>query len=322
MAFVATLLERLRALPGVERAGSGLAIPFSGGGNGEYFARPGAADTQTLGRLDFVSPGYLEALGARVRAGRLVASGDIVGDGALVAVISETTARRFFPKGDGVGQTLRIQGGEWRVIGVVADIVDRRLDGERKPFAWVPFLFDASRLSFAVRTPGLPLAQVGAVRRELAAIDGGVALANPRSLDHTRAGSLTQRKVVLGLVGAFAAAALVLACVGIYGVMAYAVATRRREIGIRLALGAVRAAIVRQVLVGGVRQLAAGLALGLVGAIVAARLLASELYGVGASDPAVLVATALTIAAAALLACWIPAWRAARRDPLESLRAE
>jgi predicted permease len=322
LAFVATLLERLRALPGVERAGSGLAIPFSGRGNGEYFARPGADDTQTLGRMDFVSPGYLEALGARVRAGRLVSSDDLVGDGARVAVISETTARRFFPSGDAVGQALRIQGGEWRVIGVVADIVDRKLDGERKPFAWVPFLFDSSRLSFAVRTPGLPLAQVGAVRRELAAIDGGVALANARSLDHTRAGSLTQRKVVLGLVGAFAAAALVLACVGIYGVMAYVVATRRREIGIRLALGAVQATVVRQVLAGGVRQLVVGLALGVVGAIGAARLLASELYGVGSSDPTVLAVTALTIAVAALLACWIPAWRATRHDPLESLRAE
>ena len=324
LAFVASFLERLRAIPGVEAAGSGLAIPFSGGGSGEYFQRPGTGgdEGQAIGRVDFVSAGYLEALGARVRAGRLVTDADTAGDGARVAVISETTARRYFPLGDAVGQVLRIQGGEWRVIGVVADIVDRRLDGERKPFAWVPFTFEASRLSFAVRTHGAPLGVIEDVRRELAAIDGGVAVANPRALDQTRAGSLMQRKVVLGLVGTFAGAALLLACVGIYGVMAYAVATRRREIGIRLALGAVRSAVVRQVLASGVRELAAGLALGAVGALAAARLLASELYEVRSFDPVVLTTTLTTIAAVALLACWLPAWRAARLAPTDTLRAE
>jgi putative ABC transport system permease protein len=137
-----------------------------------------------------------------------------------------------------------------------------------------------------------------------------------------RAGSLTQRRVVLGLVSAFAAAALLLACVGIYGVMAYGVATRRREIGIRLALGAVPTTVVREELAGGVSPLLLGLGLGTLGALVAARLLASELYGVKASDPTVLVITALTIATAAMGACLIPAWRATKYDPLESLRAE
>ena len=282
----------------------------------------GGDEGLTLGRMDFVSPGYLEALGARVRAGRLIASDDTVGAGARVAVISDTTARRFFPRGDAVGQVLRIQANEWRIVGVVADIVDRKLDGERKPFCWVPYVFSPGRMSFAVRTAGEPVALVGAVRRELAALDPGVALANPRALDATRAGSLTQRKVVLGLVSAFAGAALLLACVGIYGVMAYGVATRRREIGIRLALGAVPMTVVRLVLAGGISQLVLGLVLGTVGAVAAARLLASELYGVHASDPAVLAVTAVTIAAAAMGACLIPAWRATRYDPLESLRVE
>jgi len=324
MAFVANLQGRLRAVPGVIQAGSGQAIPFSGGGSGEYFQRPGTGGDEglTLGRMDFVSPGYLEALGARVRRGRLISGEDIVGTGVRVAVISETTARRFFPRGDAVGQVLRIQAGEWRVVGVIADVVDRKLDGAPKPFCWVPFVFNSSRLSFAVRTSGAPLALVGSVRRELAAVDPGVALAEPRSLDDTRTDSLTQRKVVLALVGGFAAAALLLACVGIYGVMAYGVATRRREIGIRLALGAVPLAVIRQVLAGGLRQLFAGLALGVCGAVAAARLLASELYGVRAADPTVLVVTALTIGVAAVCACLIPAWRATRYDPLEALRAE
>ena len=324
VAFVTMMVERLRAVPGIEQAGSGQAIPFSGGGSGEYFQRPGSGGDEglTLGRMDFVSPGYLQALGARVRAGRLIVSDDTAGAGARVTVISETTARRFFPRGDAVGQVLRIQASEWRVVGVVADIVDRKLDGDPKPFCWVPFVFNAGHMSFAVRAGGEPLALVGDIRRELAAVDPGVALANPRSLDDTRVGSLTQRKVILGLVAAFAGTALLLACVGIYGVIAYGVATRRREIGIRLALGAVPTAVVRQVLGWGVGQVVAGLVVGAFGAVATARLLASELYGVQASDPTVLGVTALTIAAAATGACLIPAWRATRYDPLESLRVE
>ena len=324
LAFVASLLERLRAVPGVQQAGAGAAIPFSGGGSGEYFQRPGIGGDEglTVGRMDFASAGYLEALGARLRAGRLLTDADSAGEGARVAVISDTTARRYFPKGDAVGQTLRIWGQEWRVIGVIGDIVDRRLDGERKPFAWVPITFRTAQLSFAVRTPGLPVGLIEDMRRELAAIDPGVALANPRALDLTREGSLTQRKVVLGLVGTFAGVALLLACVGIYGVMAYAVATRQREIGIRLALGALRSTVVGQVLAGGLRVLVVGLLLGLAGALAAARLLVSQLYEVKGSDPTVLAATAATILVTALLACWIPAWRAARLDPVSTLRAE
>jgi predicted permease len=324
VAFATTMIARLGAVPGIERVGSGQAIPFSGGGSGEYFQRPGTGGDEglSLGRMDFVSAGYLEALGARVRAGRLIASEDAVGSGARVAVISETTARRFFPAGDAVGQVLRIQANEWRVVGVVADIVDRRLDGERKPFCWVPSVFDSTRMSFVVRTPNEPLSLVGSVRRELAAVDPGVALANARALEATRTGSLTQRRVVLGLVSAFATAALLLACVGIYGVMAYGVASRRREIGIRLALGAVPTTVVREELAGGLRPLVLGLVLGALGAVAAARLLASELYGVDAADPTVLVVTAVTIGTAALAACLIPAWRATRCDPLESLRVE
>ena len=324
LAFVDQFAERLRALPGVERAGVGRGIPFAGGATGEYFQRPGASGDETLrlGRLDFVSPGFLEALGVRLRAGRLLDDGDLAGGGARVVVINDTAARRFFPAGEALGQTLRITDGEWRIIGVVADVVERRLDGERVPYAWVPVTFNSGRLSFAVRTDGAPIALVERIRRELAAVDPGVALASPRALDQVRAGSMTPRKVVLGLVASFAGAALLLAAVGIYGVMAYVVATRRREIGIRLALGALQGVVVRQVMAGGVPVLVGGMLLGLLGALGAARLLASELYEVRASDPLVLAVAATTILTTAMLACWLPAWRAARRDPLASLRSE
>jgi predicted permease len=324
VAFVAALLERLRATPGIEQAGSGMGIPFSGGATGEYFQRPGTGgdEGQTLGRLDFVSAGFLDALGARVRAGRLLTDADVSGAGSRVVVLNETAARRFFGNEHAVGQTIRITTQEWRIVGVVADIVDRRLDGVRQPYAWVPMTFGTDRRSFAVRTRGAPLALVEAVRRQLASIDPGVAVANPRVLSSARIGSLVQRKVVLGLVGAFAAAALLLASVGIYGVMAYVVATRKREIGIRLALGAVPGVVIRHVIADGLRPLAIGLVLGVAGALGAARLLASELYGVAATDPGVLAATVITLLATALLACWIPAWRATSLAPLASLRSE
>jgi predicted permease len=323
LAFVAQFLERLRALPGVDRAGAGMGIPFAGGAYGEYFRQPGGSgDEGALGSLDFVSPGFLEALGVRLRGGRLLTDADMAGAGARVAVLNEHAARRFFQPGQAVGQVLSIGGAEWRIVGVVADVVDRRLDGGRRPYAWVPVAFNTSRLSFAVRTSGMPLALVDGVRQELASVDPGVAVAAPRALDRVRAGSMTPRKVVLGLVASFAGAALLLAAVGIYGVMAYVVATRRREIGIRLALGALQGVVIRQVMAGGVPVLIAGLTVGLAGAVAAARLLASELYEVRASDPLVLTVSVVTIASTALLACWLPTWRATRVDPLTSLRSE
>lgn len=326
LVFASGLLERLRAMPGVEAAGTGMAIPFSGGGYGEYFRRPdrdGDRDA-VIGRMDFVSPGYLESLGARLRSGRFIGEADNRATSARLAVISETTttARLFFPDGAAVEQLLRIRGEEWRVIGVVGDIVDRRLDAVRGPFGYVPQVFNASSLSVVVRSSVEPLGLVNGVRQELDRLDPGVALANPRALDDAMAGSLTQRKVVFSLVATFAAAALLLACIGIYGVMAYAVATRRREIGIRIALGAVRGDVVRHVLRGGVRMMAAGLLLGIASALGAARLLASELYEVSAHDPLVLAATTAIVGGVALLACWIPAWRAVWYAPVAALRTE
>ncbi len=162
--------------------------------------------------------------------------------------ISDATARRFFPDGNVIGHTLVVSGDTWQIVGVIADVVDRRLDAVRGAFAYVPQVFNTSQLSVVVRTPLDPESLLPVLRREIARLDAGVALANPRALDRAMAGSMTQRKVVLALVGVFAATALVLASVGLYGVLAYAVATRRRELGIRFALGAVQSDIMRGVI--------------------------------------------------------------------------
>ena len=323
LAFANQLVSRLRALPGVEGAGTGMAIPFVGGGYGEFFFRPDrtGADAAT-GRLDFVSPGYLEALGTRLLAGRLLADADNRLGGPRVAVVNATTATTFFPKGDAVGQPIVVGGAEWRIVGVIADVVDRRLDVPQRMFAYVPSAFNLSRMSVVVSTPLDPLSLVAGVRAEVAALDPGVAIASPRSLDRAMAESMSQRRIVLALVGTFAGAALLLASIGLYGVMAYAVATRQREFGIRIAFGAVGRDLVRQVLGSGGRMMAVGLVAGLAGAVGASRLLASELFQVSGSDPLVLAATTIAVSVVALLACLVPAWRASTVEPVVALRAE
>jgi predicted permease len=320
LAFANAVVASLRTLPGVEAAGTGMGIPFSGGAYGEYFRRADAPDIEpVIGRLDFVSPGFLEALGTRPLAGRRFTDTDNVLNGRRVVVINETARRMFFQDGEAVGRPITIQSQTWDVIGVVADVVDRRLDVPRGPYAYVPSAFNVGRMSVAVRTP---LELVNMVRSAVARLDPGVAIASPRSLDRAMAESMAQRKVVLGLVGLFAASALLLAAIGLYGVMAYSVATRRREFGIRMAFGAVGQDLIRQVLRSGLSLTTIGVVFGLAGAVALSRLLASELYQVRGSDPLVVAGTALTVVAVATAACLVPAWRASRVEPMGALRVE
>ena len=323
LAFATELLTRLRALPGVEGAGTGMAIPFTGGGFGEFFRRPDGRESEpVIGRMDFVSPGYLEALGTRLLLGRRLTDADNRPNGPRVAVISERTMRLFFPKGDAVGQPLIIRAQTWQVIGVIADVVDRRLDTPPGAFGYVPSAFNPGSSSVVMRTRLDPSSLAAAAAAEVARLDPGVALANPRSLEQAMADSLTERRVVLALVGVFAIAALVLAALGLYGVMAFTVATRRREFGIRLALGAVRSNLVRHVIGSALRLTGSGVLTGLLGAAVLSRLLENQLYEVRGTDPIVIAGTTALVLAVAMLACWIPAWRAAGAEPTVALRAE
>ncbi len=322
LSFATDLVQRLRGLPGVATAGTGTGIPFSGTGWGEYFRRPDATQDVITGRVSYVSPGFLEALGTRLLAGRRLMDADNRPDAARVVVISDTTARRFYPGTVPVGQPLIIAGDQYRIVGVIADVVDRRLDAPHGPFAYIPQAFETTQMSVVVRTPLAPSSLVESIRREVAQMDPGVALANPREMERAMADSMLQRKVVLGLVAVFAVSALTLASIGLYGVLAYAVATRRREFGIRMAFGAMKGDVVRQVFGSGLQMTGVGVVLGAAGALGAGQLLASELYRVRATDPLVLTATALTVIAVTVLACGIPAWRAASADPVVALRVE
>jgi predicted permease len=322
LVFASELLERLRALPGVEGAGTGLAIPYASGGFGEFFARGDRQSDPVIGLVNFVSPGYLEALGARLVAGRGFSDTDNRPDGPRVAIISEQTRRLFYPGENPLGQTMVVRGERWEVIGVVNDVVERRPDMPPRAYAYVPSARNGNSPSVIVRTALDPLALLPLVRAEVARLDQGVAVANPRPLNRARADSMSDRRFVLALLGAFAAAALTLAALGVYGVMAYAVATRRREFGIRLACGAMRSDLMRDVFRRGLTVTSIGLGVGLAAAAGAARLIGSQLYQVGGTDPLVAVTTAATVMAAALAACWLPAWRAARVDPASALRAD
>ena len=324
LAFSRDVLERIRGLPGVEAAGTGMALPFRGGGFGEYL-RP--ADKQEerdyqSGRVDFVSEGYLEALGARRLKGRLLTAADNRVNAGKVAVIDATAARLLFPNQEAVGKSLNTRGENWAIIGVVGDIVQRRLDEPHRPQVYLPQAFAVLSFSIVVKSNQDPATLAGGIRDELRRLNAGIPVANLRTLDDWRRDSLQQRKLVTRLVGSFGLAALALACIGLYGVMAYSVATRQRELSIRLALGASRPAILRLVVGEGSRLIALGLAAGLAVSLASARALASQLFGVDGRDPATLVATAFILASVALVASWLPAWRGTQIDPAAALRAE
>jgi predicted permease len=324
-AFVNALLARLRVLPGVDAAGVGIAMPFSGGAFGEYFRRPTdtSNDDERIGRLHFVSSGYLEALGARLLTGRTMTDADLGPESPRVAVISATTARAMFGTTPPVGGRLNVASEEWTVIGVVADIVDRRLDEPTRLTAWVPLwspVRDPESYSIAVRTSLPTLSLAPSVRREIAALDPGVALAHARALDTMRTDSMAERRLVLLLLGAFAAAALALASIGLYGVIAYSVRTRQREFCIRMALGAVRVDIVRHVLRDGLALTGVGLLLGSAGAALSARLLTTQLFQVRRDDPSALAGAIVTVLLVAIAATWLPALRATRFEWSTALR--
>jgi predicted permease len=322
LTFTRVALERIRALPGVDAAGNGLAIPFAGGGYGEYIAGANQPDNLALSRIDYISEGYLEALGTRLLSGRHLEAADNRIGGPRVAVVNQTTVRTFFKDDNPVGESVTFNGTTWKIVGVIADIPDLKLDGAPRPRVYCPYAFRTNDYSVAVRTSLEPMTLVSDIRVALQQLDPGLPLANPRALDAAMSKSMTERRLILGLIGAFAITALLLACIGLYGVMAYSVVLRRRELCIRLALGAPTQVVRTMVLRDGLRLALFGLVVGLVGAYAGARLISAMLFGVSAHDPAVLASVALILALVAAVSCWLPAASASRANPMEALRAE
>ncbi|HTD61947.1 MAG TPA: ABC transporter permease [Gemmatimonadaceae bacterium] len=270
---------------------------------------------------------YFAAMRIPLLAGRTFDASNRPADSNTV-IVNDAAAKRFFPKGDALGERIRIgpdPHGSWlTIIGIVGDVRDEALDVPAKPALFLNHRQNTwlSSLAIVVRTSGDPAVVVPALRRAVKAMDPTLAVRDVRSLDDVVAASLAPRRLALGLASSFAAVALLLAALGIYGVLAYTVAARTRELGVRLALGATPHGVLLLVVRQGTVWAALGLALGVGGAIAFGRLLAGMLYGVGPTDAATYVLVVLTVLAVVGVACLVPARRATRVDPLTCIRAE
>jgi putative ABC transport system permease protein len=335
-AYHAGVLEAVRAIPGVRDTATTSALPMRGWGYGMPFQIVGKESGDRAARqscfFKMVSPSYFQTIGMRLKSGRLLENGDRAG-GAPVAVINETMAQRFFADEDPLGQRILVEqivpgkpelGAEipWEVVGVVVDEKVGSLDDDSPGI----YVSDAQSpipgVSLIVRGERDPASLLKAVQSAVWSIDKNQALARVTTLEEIKSESLGSTRLRTGLIGVFAAIALALALVGVYGVMSYSVAQRRNEMGIRAALGASSADLVRLVVGNGMRTTLFGLALGALGAFGLTRFLASLLFNTNPTDIPTMLVVAAILAAAALLACCIPARRATRVDPIEALRSE
>jgi putative ABC transport system permease protein len=330
LAFYSQLAERVRALPGIESLGTIDSLPFDDDGSTQPVAIDGRPAVEFAMQPEVavrtISPGYLRTVRIPLIAGREFTDADSL-DRPLAVVISESMAREFWPNENAVGKrmTLSFFPGKVReVVGVVGDIKFRGLASrESLAMVYVPL----AQMTFwnqalVVRTTGDPTNALSAITVAVHQIDSGQPVRDVRTLDAILAGSLSQQRFSMLLLAAFAALALVLAAVGIYSVLAYAVRRRQREIGIRMALGAQLGDVLKLVVAEGMMPTLIGIALGLAGALALSRVVASLIYGVSQSDPLTFVSVSALLATVALVASLIPAFRATKVDPMRALREE
>ena len=326
------VLATLRQLPGVTRVGTVSQLPLGGnldmyGVNAEDkpLANPELAP---YGDRYAVSPDYLAAMGIAVRRGRAFTEADNSDKAPLVAIVSAGLASRIWPGDDPIGKRIRMGGpnAPWRtVIGVAADVHQRALDATEGSQFYVPerqWQFADNVVAVVVRTRGDPISLARSARAAVQSVDPSQPVTSVATMEQVVSTSTAQRRLALMLFGAFSSLALVLAVAGIYGVLAGAVTERTREIGVRSALGATPGAILRMIMLQGMRLAVAGLAIGLAGALSLGRFLQSLLFGIDAADPMTLGGVALLLTAVALAACVLPAIRALGVDPITALRTD
>ena len=320
------IIETVRALPGVISAGAVKDAPFNGNGERNSFLPQGMVlgDEEQRPTADFIhlSEGYFRTIGTPVLSGREFTVDDRFGE-PWVLVVNKALAERYFPGEDAVGKTLTIGATPARIVGVVGDIRQRAMEIPADPVIYIHNLQNSRvKTTLVARTQGEPLSMVPLVRDAIWSIDRQQTITSIFTFDQIVHDALARPRLLTVLLGSFAAIALTLGALGIYGVLAYQVSQRKQEIGVRMALGGGTAQVLRMIVGRGVGLALAGVAIGLGGAFVLTRFLHSVLYGVAPTDAPTFVAVAVVLVAVAGVASYMPARRAARIDPAIALRSD
>jgi putative ABC transport system permease protein len=329
--FYQQLLAELRTLPGVQKASAVSVLPMSGDNQSGSFAIEGrqVAENESMPHGDrwTATSDYFETMSIPLIRGRLFTDHDR-SDTAGVAIIDEALAQKYWPSEDPLGKRISFEGGranpKWReIVGIVGHVKHKGLEGESRAQYYYPYSQrPTSDMFLVVRSSTEPSSLVGAVRATIAARDKDLPVYRVTTMDQLVSDSLAQRRFAMFLLGVFAGLALVLAVVGIYGVMSYMVAQRTHEIGVRMALGAQISDVLKLVLGHGMVLVLIGVALGLAGAFALTRLMSALLFGVSATDPITFTGVSVILAGVALIACLVPARRAAKVNPMVALRYE
>jgi putative ABC transport system permease protein len=332
------LRERLLTIPGVESVGGVTPLPLAGGelySMGRYGPVGGSPEDYEMNRADYraVLPGFFESMGIEVVAGRTLLPSDNQRDALAVAVIDEALAERAFGDQDPIGrelmwdyfseQTFSIEPRPIQVVGVVENIRSTSLSAAGRETLYMPYIhYSFLPLTFTVRTATDPASLVPSIRREVDAMDPGVPIAGASTLQSYVNDAMAPTRFMLALIGVFAALALVLASLGLYGVIAYSVRQRTREIGVRMAFGAREGDVLELVLVQGIVLAGSGIMLGLIASVPLSRVVRSFLVGVSPTDPLTFVGIPAILLGVSVLASYLPARRASTVDPVVALRDE